>query len=449
MRWQDQYADKIKTPEEAARLVKSGDKVVVANLLQPITTCMALAKRKDELEDVLLLAHWNNDFPWFQKGWEKSFQIHSAFILRPTREGHKEKRFDFVASIFGISNGERHNEYLRSGIYPGADVYIVQVSPPDKNGWCSFGYHVWWSPTAVKTAKLVIAEVVPDFVRTYGGNLVHISDLDVLVENIVPVGVNEIIHDLPIPHVEDWEKTQVIGALIAEQVKDGDTVQIGTGTASEAAWDFFDSKNDLGIDSEIIHIQAIDLIKSGNITGKRKNINTGKTLATGLVIYPGNPKNAVALDYIDMNPAVELWDVSHICNVPRIAANDNMVTINTAAGIDLNGQVTISHLGPMPISGPGGQVEYTIGSHYSKGGRSFLALLSTAKNGAVSRIVPHFEPGTVTMLPNVYVDYLVTENGIVNLEGKSDRQRAEAIISVAHPDFQPELRKAAQKMFWP
>lgn len=449
MKWQEQYADKIKTPEEAVKLVKSGDKVVVANLLQPITTVNALAGRKDELENVTLLAHWNNDFPFFQKGYEKAFNIQSAFILRPTRAGHREKRFDFVASIFGLTEGERHKEHLRGAIYSGADVYIVQVSPPDKNGWCSFGYHVWWSPTAVKTARTVIAEVVPDFVRTYGGNLVHVSDIDCLVEDIRVVGVDEITHDLPIPHEEDWERTQVIGALTADMIRDGDTIQVGTGTASEAVWDFLESKNDLGIDSEIIHIQAIDLIKSGNITGNRKNVNTGKTLATGLVIYPGNPKNQPALDYINMNPAVELHDVSYICNVPRIASNDNMVTVNSAAGIDLTGQALISHLGPMPISGPGGQVEYTIGSHYSKGGRSFLCLLSTAKGGTVSRIVPHFEPGTVTMLPSVYVDYLVTEFGIVNLEGKSDRQRAEAIISVTHPDFQPELQKAAASMFWP
>jgi 4-hydroxybutyrate CoA-transferase len=152
---------------------------------------------------------------------------------------------------------------------------------------------------------------------------------------------------------------------------------------------------------------------------------------------------------MDQNPDFELYDVSHICNVPRIASIDNMLSINTAIAIDLNGQAVISHLGPTPISGPGGQVEYTIGSHYSKGGRCFLTLLSTAKGGTVSRIVPQLVPGSVVLIPNIYVDYLVTEHGIVNLECKSDRERAEAIISVAHPDFQPDLRKAARKMFYP
>lgn len=449
MKWQDEYANKIITPEEAAKLVKSGDKVVVSNLLQPITTCMALAKRRNELEGVTLLAHWNNDFPWFQPGWEKSFQVQSAFILRPTREGHKDKRFDFVASIFGISDGERHKEHLRGAIYPGADVFLAPVSPPDENGWCSFGHNVWYSPTAIKTAKLVIGEVDPALIRTYGGNHVHVSELDYLVEAAKSYDAIEVVRDLPIPHPEDAEKTQVIGSHIAELIRDGDTLQIGTGTPSEATLDFINTKNDIGIDSEILTAQITNLMKSGNITGKKKNVNTGKTLATGMIIYPGDPRNVSTLEFVNQNPDVELYDVSYICNVPRIASNNNMVTINTGAGIDLNGQVTISHLGPTPISGPGGQIEYTIGAHYSKGGRSFLALLSTARRGTVSRIVPYFEPGTVTMLPSVYVDYLVTEYGVVNLEGKSDRQRAEAIISIAHPDFQPELRKAAKKMFWP
>ena len=448
MNWQDKYADKIKTPEEAAELIKSGDKVVISMLLHPTSTCMALAKRRGELKGVTVLSHWHDDFPWFQPGWEDSFQVQSAFILRPAREGHREKRFDFVPSVFGLSDGLRHKESLRGKIYAEADVFILKVTPPNKHGWCSFGHHIWYSYVTAKSAKTVIAEVDPNLIWTYGNNI-HVSELDYLVVGAQPFEVGEIGQAFPTPPTKEMEAAQVIGAHIAELIRDGDTLEIGTGTAAEAVMEFLGTKNDLGIDSEMMYAQMIDLVKAGNITGKRVNIHPGKHVATCLWTYPGDPRVSHALDCMDQNPDFELYDVSYICNVPRIASVDNMVSINNALTIDLKGQVVISHLGPTPISGPGGQVEYTIGAHYSKGGRCLLTLLSTAKGGAVSRIVPQFEPGTVVLIPNIYVDYLVTEHGIVNLDCKSDRERAEAIISVAHPDFQAELRKAARKMFYP
>lgn len=448
MKWQEKYAEKVKTPEEAAELIKPGDKVVISMLLHPTSTCMALAKRKEELENVTILSHWGEDYPWFQPGWESSFQVQSAFITRPTREGHRDRRFDFVPSTFGLSDGLRHKEYLRGKIYPDADFFILKVTPPNKHGWCSFGHHVWYSYVAAKTAKTVIAEVDPNLIWTYG-HQVHVSDLDYLVDGAQPFEVGEIGQVLPTPPADEAEKVQVISAHIAELIRDGDNLEIGTGSPSEGVMEFLGTKNDLGIDSEMMYVQMIDLIKAGNITGKWNNIHPGKHVATCMFTYPGDPRVPPALDYMDQNPAFELYDVSYICNVPRIASIDNMVSINSAVGIDLNGQAVISHLGPTPISGPGGQVEYNIGAHYSKGGRSFLALLSTARGGTVSRIVPHFEPGTVVLIPNIYVDYLVTEYGVANLDCKSDRERAEAIISVAHPDFQPELRKAARKMFYP
>jgi len=448
MNWQEKYADKLKTPEEAAELIKSGDKVVISMFIHPISTCMALAKRREELQNVTVMSHWVHEFPWFQRGWEDSFQVQTGFILRCTREGHREKRFDFVPSVFGLSDGLRHKEHLRGKIYADADVFILKVSPPNKHGWCSLGHHIWYSSMAAKEAKTVIAEVDSNLIWSYGTNI-HVSDLDYLVAESQPFEIGKIAQALPTPPAKEAEAAQVIGSHIAELIRDGDTLEIGTGTAAEAVMEFLGTKNDLGIDSEMMYVQMIDLVRAGNITGKRKNLHPRKHVATCLFTYPGDPRAPVALDYLDQNPEFELYDSSYICNVPRIASVDNMVSINNAVGIDLNGQVVISHLGPTPISGPGGQVEYTLGTHYSKGGRCFLALLTTAKGGTVSRIVPQFEPGTVAVIPNIYVDYLVTEHGIANLDCKSDRERAEAIISVAHPDFQPELKKAARKMFYP
>ena len=252
------------------------------------------------------------------------------------------------------------------------------------------------------------------------------------------------------PSPEEWEISQVIGANAASLIKDGDTVQIGVGTAAEAIMGFMAEKNDLGIDSEVIYSQTIDLVKRGVITGKRKTHDTGKITCANLQLYGDEkPDSIMSLEYVRENPMFLFRDISTQCHVPRIAAQENMVTINNILAVDLVGQVVITHLGPIPISGPGGQVDFCIGAHYSKGGRSISMLKSTALDGKVSRLVPTFEAGTVIMIPMVYLDYLVTEYGIANLDCKSRRERAEAIISVAHPDFRDELKQAAREMFYP
>jgi 4-hydroxybutyrate CoA-transferase len=209
-------------------------------------------------------------------------------------------------------------------------------------------------------------------------------------------------------------------------------------------------KNDLGIDSEVIYSQTIDLVKRGVITGREKTHDTGKVASANLQLYgPDKPESIASLEYVRENPAFLFRDISTQCHVPRIAAQDNMVAINNILSVDLLGQVVLTHLGTTPITGPGGQVDFCVGAHYSKGGRSISMLKSTALDGKVSRIVPKFEAGTVIMIPMVYLDYLVTEYGIANLDCKSRRERAEAVISVAHPDFRDELRQAAREMFYP
>ncbi len=254
---------------------------------------------------------------------------------------------------------------------------------------------------------------------------------------------------LSLPDPTEWEQAQVIGALAADLVRDGDTIQIGIGTPSEAVMEFLGDKNGLGVYSELIFPQITQLMAQGVITGAERNRGRGKVTTACLWLSPDDPQARPAIDFVDRNRQLEFRDISYLCQVPRIAANRNMVSINTALAIDLLGQAVIDHIGPVPISGPGGQVEFCIGTHYSPGGRSITCLLSTARGGTVSRILPQLEPGTVVQLPLSYMDYLVTENGVVNLEGKSRRERAEAVISVAHPDFQPELHRAARQLFWP
>ena len=391
---------------------------------------------------------WTEDYPWFQAGWEESFQVRTAFVTRQTREAIQQKRIDWMPAAFGLHDGVRHEAPMRDGVFHGADVFVCKVTPPDEDGWCSFGNHLWYSPTALRTAKLAVVEVDETLPWTYGDH-VHVSEIDRLVESPPPEELGKITDTLPIPSPDDWERSQVIGAHVCSLINDGDTLEIGTGTPTESVLSFVGDKNDLGIHSEMIYAQVIDLIKEGVFTGKHKNVDRGKHVSASLFLYSGDPRNADALSFIDRNPACEFREVSHMCNVPRIASINNMISINAIMAVDLLGQANITHLGTTPISGPGGQVDFTVGAHYSKGGKSISCLLSTAKGGTVSRIAPRHQEGAVLLIPCEYVDYLVTEHGIANLDGKTARQRAEAIISIADPKFQPWLKEEAKRMFWP
>lgn len=448
IKWQDQYRDKLITAVQAAKLIKSGDKVVISLMAQPKMLGLALAQRKEELRGVTLMSNWTEDYPWFQAGWEESFSVQTGFGTRITREGQQQKRIDWLPAVFGLHDGVRYKAPMRDGVYHGADVFMCKVTPPNEDGWCSFGNHLWYSPTALATAKLVIVEVDETLPWTYGDN-VHISEIDYLVESPPAKEPRKITDALPIPSAKDWEMSQVIGAHVASLIKDGDTIEIGTGTPTESVMSFLGDKNDLGVDAEMMYAQLIELIKGGVFTGKQKNVDQGKHVTTSLFLYADDPRNEAALSFIDRNPDCEFHDVSYMCNVRRIASINNMISINSVISIDLVGQANISHLGTVPITGPGGGVDYAIGAHYSKGGKAITCLLSTAKGGEVSRIVPRHQEGAVLLISSPYLDYLVTEHGMVNLDGKTGRQRAEAIISVADPKFQPWLKEEAKRMFWP
>ncbi len=453
MKWQDKYRDKLITAKEAAGLITSGSDVIFAMMDQPKDIMTAVAERYNELENVTLTSHWVEDYPFLHPSqypeMEKAFRIKDPMTLRTTREEIRNKKIDYQPTIFGLSNGCRQEEPDRGRLYHYKDFFYFKLTPPDENGRCSFGPHCWYTPSVCRTAKVKIAEIDPNLTWVYG-EYVDIDDIDYLVETpeVGRLGGSELLGQTPPP--EEFEISQVIGANAASLINDGDTLQIGVGTAAEAIRDFLGEKNDLGIDSEVIYSYTIDLVKRGVITGKNKNVDTGKVTAANLQLYGYNePASIESLAYVRNNPNFLFRDISTQCNVGRIAAQDNLVAINNILGVDILGQIVITHLGPTPITGPGGQVDYCIGAHYSSGGRSISMLKSTALDGKVSRIVPQFEAGTVIMIPMVYLDYLVTEYGIANLDCKSRRERAEAIISVAHPDFRDELSRAAREMFYP
>jgi 4-hydroxybutyrate CoA-transferase len=452
MNWQDKYKEKLLTAKQAAGLITSGSDVLFPVSNHPKDIAFELARRHKELSDVTITAHWVEDYPFLHPQehpeMARAFSIKDPMTVRSTREGVRQKTIDWQPTIFGLSDGNRQKISDRGRLYHFKDFFIFKLTPPNSSGYASFGPRHWFSPSACRTAKIKIAEIDPSLPWVCG-EYINLDDVDYLVEMPETSSLMGAEVVVPVPTQEEFEVAQVIGANAASLVNDGDTLEIGTGTAAEAVMGYLTHKNELGIDSELTYVQIIELIKQGVITNSQKNIDPGKAVCSCFWTYPEDPRVPDALKYITDNPAFVFRDISSMCNVPRIASQNNMVAINSILAVDLLGQIVITHLGSTPISGPGGQVEYCIGAHYSKGGRSISMLSSTALGGKVSRIVPKFDPGTAVMIPMVYLDYLVTEHGIANLDCKSRRERAEAIISVAHPDFQSELRAAAREMFYP
>ena len=450
MRWQDKYKNKLLSAEQAARLVTNDSQVLFSMMNQPRDIGLELAKRHKELRNVTITSHWVEDYPFLHPSenpeMAKAFSIQDAFPLRHTRKEVQENKIDYRPTVFGLSDGVRQMDENRGRLYHFKDFFFLKLAPPNDSGYCSFGHQTWFSPSACKTAKVIVAEIDPNIPWVFG-EYININEIDYLVEAPVEDDATKVDH-APATAVEDWELSQVIGVNTATLINDGDTIQIGTGTASEAVKSFLDDKNDLGIDTELIFRELIDLKRRGVITDKRKNVDRGKSVSSSFRTYTGaDPEIPKALRYIANNPGFEFRDISYICNVPRIAQQNNMVALNNALAVDLLGQVVVTHVGSTPIGSPGGSLEYCIGAHYSRGGRAIFALQSTALNGKVSRIVPQLDAGAVVTVPMFYMDYLVTEYGIANLDCKNIRERAEALIAVAHPDFQPQLREAAKGLY--
>ncbi len=436
MTWQAKWGDKIISAEKAAGFVKSGDLVRLGIGRTPVPIMKALAKRKGVLRDVTI----HHGFPvqpfpfWNEEGWQDSFTMVTDYVGEGNRAGIRSRLSDFLPIdypqyIKGRSDG-RTNTWE-------PDVFIAAVSPPDEKGYCSFGNCLWYSKDLAQNAKLFIAEVDPTFIRTYGDNFIHISEIDYLVEE-----TESIVLSTPPPPEEGRELIDTIGRLAAGVIRDGDTIQMGIGAISESVGRFLYEKNDLGIHSEILTTTHVDLVKKGIATGKYKSLHRGKAVSAFLV-------GAADLEFVNNNPAFELYSVLYVNRITTIAAQHSMVAVNSGIAIDLTGQVAAESLGPTMYSGLGGQMDFMIGSLHSEGGRSIMLLQSTARGGKVSRIVPHLEPGTILTTPRTYLDFVATEHGITNLQGKTQRQRAEALIEIAHPDFRSELRKQARKLFWP
>jgi len=394
--------------------------------------------RRHELRNVKVLIRMPQfDLGWLSGDFGDTFDV--ILDTQPASVGAKamrEKGLDLIPFLYGLRFKGEHDVRRKP---QHLDAVMIVVSPPDKNGFSSFGLYLSHKKDYTRRAKKVLAEVSDSTamsVRTPGDNYIHISDIDFFVEHI------------PVPIQQPQQKQTPLDKQIAEYVSvivgDGDTIELGPGLASSLpVLGAFDKKHDLGIHSPVIGPGLLELVRQGIVTGKYKNLHPGKCISSGFRWVESEEDIA----FIDRNPVFEVRGSSYVNDIHIIASNDRMVAINGILAIDLAGQIAADSLGTSMLGGAGGQVDFAIGSVLSKGGCSIAVLRSTDSKGTVSRIMPTFEPGTITSIPWTFVDYVVTEYGIAKLLGKSRRQRAKELIAIAHPDFRAELTTQLQRLF--
>ncbi|MCX6000625.1 MAG: 4-hydroxybutyrate CoA-transferase [Chloroflexi bacterium] len=401
---------------------------------EPLALGLALVGRAGDVTGVRIMGGGGADLPMYDPGWydafPDTFQLETSYVLPLVRMLVGQRKSDFtVSGLHGVPD--------MTDAKP-IDVFMVQVSPPDEHGLCSFGASLWKKKEWVRSAKMVLAEVNERTIRTYGDNFVHVSEIDLFVEHTptgkVPGGTDILGRRSTGPGAIEKTVAQYVGSLI----KDGDCLEIGVGGTAEwvAQLGDLDAKHDLGWHSENTVRGIGNLVMNGVVNGRLKNIHQGRAVATAV---GGGSKEE--MDFINSNPLFEVYSSGYILDPRVIASNDNMVAINSAIAVDLTGQIAAESIGPVMASGSGGQLSFAIGAYLSKGGRSIVAITSTVKEGKLSRIVPMLEPGTVVSTPRTLADYVVTEYGIARLKGKTQRERALELIAVAHPDFRAQLKR--------
>lgn len=429
------YNQKLTTAEEAVKRIKSGDNIVV----QPGCACpnelvRAMVARKDELENVTLYHILIvGDLPYVQPGMEKHFKHKAFFIGANTRTAINEGRAEFmpiflsdVPLLFKLGRIQ-------------TDVALLNVSPPDEHGFCSYGVDVSIKTMAEKS-KIIIAQVNRNMPRTLGDSFIHINKITHIVE------YDELIKELqqidPNTSPETLAVYDKIGQNIADLIEDGSTLQMGIGAIPDAVMKHLNNKKDLGIHTEMFSDGMVELVESGIINGEKKTLHPGKIIV-GFVL--GTKKT---FDFIDNNPVVEFHPQEYVNDPFIISKNNKMVAINSALEIDLTGQVCADSIGTRFYSGIGGQVDFIRGASRSEGGKPIIALPSATKDNTISRIVPTLKQGAGVVTSRGDVDYIVTEYGVANLWGKTIQERARALIEIAHPNFRDELTKYAKEKFY-
>ncbi|MGA2423255.1 MAG: acetyl-CoA hydrolase/transferase C-terminal domain-containing protein [Terriglobales bacterium] len=430
MSWEKEYQKKLQTPDQALRCVESGMRVYIQpGCAEPETLVEALMRRGPSVHDVEVVHMLTMGCaPYVAPEMEGHFRHNAVFIGSNVREAINDGRADYTPIY--LSEIE---ELFESGAMP-IDVALIEVSPPDSHGYCSFGVGVDTTLTAAKCARWVVAQVNDQMPRTYGDSFIHVSDIDVVVDS-----------SRPLCETKKFEITDLHVAIahnVAGLIEDGAVLQTGIGGIPDAVLPFLNDRKDLAVHSELVSDGVIPLIETGVITGARKNFKPRKIIL-GFALGSKN-----LFEFVDNNPIFEFHPTSYTNDPALIARNDNMVAINSALQIDLTGQVCSDSVGTHFYSGIGGQVDFLRGASRSKGGKPIIAISSTAKSGRISRIVPMLSPGAGVVTSRGLIRYVVTEFGVAYLHGKTIRERAQALIEIAHPNFRDELYEYCEKTKW-
>ena len=396
---------------------------------EPEALVEALMRRAPELYDVEIVHMMTMGCaPYVAPEMAGHFRHNAMFIGGNVREAINDGRADYTPIY--LSEIEA---LFESGAMP-IDVALIEVSPPDSHGFCSFGVGVDTTLTAAKCARYVVAQVNDNMPRTYGDSFIHVSDIDAVVESSRPLC------ELKKPEVTGMHVA--IARNVAGLIEDGAVLQTGVGGIPDAVLPFLSDRKDLAVHSELVSEGVIPLIENGVITGARKNFKPRKIIV-GFAL--GTRR---FFEFVDNNPIFEFHPTAYTNDPSLIARNDNMVAINSALQVDLTGQVCSDSIGNQFYSGIGGQVDFLRGASRSKGGKAIIAISSTAKNGTISRIVPMLSPGAGVVTSRGLVRYVVTEHGVAYLHGKSIRERARALIQIADPKFRAELYEYCESTKW-
>ncbi len=425
--WAKKYQSRIVTVDEAVSHIQSGDTVYIhPGSATPDILIEGMVARAPRLEDVKVVQILSfGNAPYAAPGMENHFRVLSLFTGPNVRQAVNDGRAEFVPVFLSEIPTLFYNREIE------IDVALIQVTPPDEHGFCSFGVGVDVTMAACRSAKTIIAHVNPRMPRVHGDNFIHFSKLHYIVEEERPL------QELPRAELSDTYMN--IGRNVAELIEDESTLQMGIGGIPDAVLTFLKDKRDLGIHTEMFSDGVVELFEEGIITNEKKTLHPGKMVA-GFVLG-----SSYLFDFIHNNPVVEFHPQEYINDPFIIAQNRKMVAINSALEVDITGQICADSIGTRNYSGIGGQVDFFRGAARSEGGKPILALPSTAGKGELSRIVPMLKPGASVTTSRGDVHYVVTEFGVAYLHGKSLRERARRLIAIADPRFRDGLEQAARE----
>lgn len=418
----------VQDPVQAVAPIASGQRVFIHSVAAaPLRLIDAMVSRASELRNVEIVhLHTEGEAPYTRAEFAESFFTNALFVGSNTRRAIRDGRGDYIPVFLS-----EIPQLFRSGALP-VDVALIQVSPPDKHGFCSLGSSVDVTPAALSAARRVIAQINPAMPRTHGDGLIHRSRIDTAIEVNDPLPVHEPGQPGPVE--------QVIGRHVAGLIEDGATLQMGIGGIPNAVLAALGNHKNLGIHTEMFSDGVIPLVESGVIDNSNKRIHPGKIVG-GFVMG-----TRAMYDFIDDNPQVAMLDIGYVNDTAVIRRNPKVTAINSAIEVDLTGQVCADSIGTYQFSGVGGQMDFIRGASLSEGGKPIIALPSATAKG-ITRIVPFLKEGAGVVTTRAHMHYVVTEYGVANLYGKNMHQRAKALIEIAHPDHREALERAAFERF--